>query len=211
LFYSITHRYHSLDAGKYVQALECYDEALALNVPEQEGLLLLMRSSAFLQRARSHQDQLQSIVQELYGQVPALERMQSWYVEAQPHPSLAQAVFRHIYTDTLAQEQQFKQIQYHHGLYQYSLLRSAQDALKATECLPSYAVAWLTAGDRLSELWKLPESTQYYERAMELDSALQASLKPVIERLRTRQDLLRHARAYGWSEDTLRLALDVAG
>jgi hypothetical protein len=32
----------------------------------------------------------------------------------------------------------------------------------------------------------------------------------VIERLRKRQELLDNARAYGWSEDTLRLALDVA-
>ena len=33
---------------------------------------------------------------------------------------------------------------------------------------------------------------------------------PIIEGLQKRQDLLDAARAYGWSEDTLRFALDVA-
>jgi hypothetical protein len=41
---------------------------------------------------------------------------------------------------------------------------------------------------------------------------IKVTLVPVIARLRKRHELLdNNARAYGWSEDTLRLALDVAG
>jgi hypothetical protein len=44
----------------------------------------------------------------------------------------------------------------------------------------------------------------------ELDETLADSLVPLIERLRKRQELHDNARAYGWSEDILHLAMDVA-
>ena len=66
------------------------------------------------------------------------------------------------------------------------------------------------AGDILSALWKLKESGQYYVRAIELDNTLSESLLPLIKRLQKKQSLLDNARAYGWSEDMLRLALDTA-
>ena len=62
----------------------------------------------------------------------------------------------------------------------------------------------------LMDLWKIKESTQYYERAIALEPSLEESLAPVLKRLRQRQKLLEQARSNGWPEDTLRLALDVA-
>jgi hypothetical protein len=56
----------------------------------------------------------------------------------------------------------------------------------------------------VSELWKLRESLEYYERAIALDESgtLEKSLATVIGRLKKRQDLLDRARAFGWPEDT---------
>jgi tetratricopeptide (TPR) repeat protein len=93
-------------------------------------------------------------------------------------------------------------------MYQYALLQAAQDAFRATQLLPRSADAWRRAADILSELWKLKEAVQYYEKAMEFDDSIDYSAN--IQQLYKRQDLLESARAYGWSEDTLRLALDVA-
>ena len=62
------------------------------------------------------------------------------------------------------------------------------------------------------QLWKLKESQQYYEKALSLDENLQDTLVPILQSLKRRQDLLDQARAtQEWPEDSLRLALDVAG
>jgi hypothetical protein len=159
--------------------------------------------------------------------------------------ALQQAILRRILRDASAQEFQFRRTLYMHSLYQHALLQAAQDALYSTELLPDYPTAWQQAGDVFSDLWKLPESTMFYQRAIQLDNddevddneedrdspswenssspstprlqqqqqrrRLETTLKPVIERLKRRQQLLDQARSYyGWSEDTLRLALDVA-
>jgi hypothetical protein len=152
--------------------------------------------------------------------------------------ALQQSIFRRMLRDAQAQEFQFRRTLYMHGLYQHALLQAAQDALYSTELLPDYPTAWQQAGDVFSDLWKLQESTLFYQRAIQLDNddfesdnenvdsssldgyssssrpqqrRLETILKPVIERLKRRQQLLDQARSYyGWSEDTLRLALDVA-
>lgn len=199
-----------LEAGQVDLAIDAYDKAIETGVSQQEGVVLLMRATAYLQRAAGHKEDLKEIVSELVEMVPATSSLRIVYEEAMRQPSLANAIFRKVLEDTERQEQQFRKTQYRHGLYQYALLQAAQDALRATQLLPNYATSWVRAGEILSELWKLKESAQYFERAIELDEALSSSLRPVIARLRKRQELLDTARAFGWSEDTLRLALDVA-
>jgi hypothetical protein len=164
-----------------------------------------------LQRAASHKAKLKKIVKELMTLVPDASQLKNLYEQTTAAPSLTNAIFRRVLTDAAHQEDSFRRTQYWHGLYQYALLQAAQDALQATQLLPLYSRGWARAGETLSELWKLSESAQYYEKAVQCDAALQPTLTPVIDRLRKRQELLESARAYGWSEDTLRLALDVAG
>lgn len=200
-----------LEAGKVANAIDAYDKALAVTgVTDQEGIILLMRANAYMQRANQHREKLKETVNQLTGMVPDTETLQSLYEEAAKEPALAKSIFRRVLSDTVHQETKFRQTQYRHGLYQYALLQAAQDALRATQLLPAYADSWRRAGDILSDLWKLKESAQYYVRATELDGSLSESLLPVIQRLHKRQELLDNARAYGWSEDSLRLALDVA-
>jgi hypothetical protein len=179
-------------------------------VERQEGIVLLLRASAYLCQAETHKVELQKTVDELTDMVPQSENLKA-LILATKHTPLANSILTKVLHEGKRQEEQFRQTQFRHGLYQYALLHAAQDSLRATELLSSYPTSWLRAGEILSGLWKLKESTQYYERAIALDNSLEAGLAPVIERLKKRQDLLERARAYGWPEDTLRLALDVAG
>jgi len=200
-----------LESGRVALAIDAYDKALAAGVDQQEGIVLLMRATAYLKRAATHKRQLKGIVDEFVKMVPDSATLFTAYDEAAQEPALANAIFRRVVEDVVAQQRYFRRTQYRHGLYQYALLRAAQDSLRATELLPQYATAWLRAGEILSELWKLKESAQYYDKAVSLDESLSDSVQPVIERLRTRQETLDGARSIGWSEDTLRLALDVSG
>jgi tetratricopeptide (TPR) repeat protein len=169
-----------------------------------------MRATAYLQRAASHRTELKTIVNELATMVPNTAVYQNTYQLAVDEPYLANGIFRRIVSDASVQEGHFRRIQYKHGLYQYALLQAAQDSLRATQLLDNYSNTWIRAGEILSELWKLQQSIQYYNKSIEIDPTLESSIRPIIERLHKRQDLLKDARAYGWSEDTLRLALDVA-
>ena len=98
------------------------------------------------------------------------------------------------------------------GLYQTSLLQAASDSLRATELLPEYSTSWLRAGQLLNDLWKINESRQYYEKAVSLDETLEVSVGPILKGLEARKKLLDQARSNkDWPEDSIRLALDIAG
>ena len=200
-----------MEEGEISQAIDAYEKALATRFSEQEGIILLMRASAYLRLASIHKKELQELVGDLSRSVPSTINLQMLYEEASRHPSLSSVIFERIILDTRLQDRKFRKTKYRHGFYQYALLHAAQDSLRATQLLPNYPNSWLRAGEILSDLWKLKESAKYYEKTIELDPSLTDSLSPVVERLRKRQELLDNARAYGWSEDTLRLALDVAG
>jgi hypothetical protein len=200
-----------LEEGKIALAIDAYDKALACRVAQQEGPIRIMRASAFSKRAAAHKEKLKETMAELVKLVPESANLEALVQEAKAQPAISSSVFRRILEDGQQQEKQFRRTQYRHGLYQYALLAAAQDALRATELLPTYALSWLKAGETLSELWKLKESTLYFERAMQLDASLTSSVAPVINRLRKRQELLDTARGYGWSDNTLRLALDATG
>ena len=200
-----------LERDEVSAAIECYGRALATGYTEQEGVVLLMRSTAYLKRSFQHQAALRGAVEELDVLVPAPEALQSLFATAQSHPSLASALHARVVSDTRRQERQYRRVSYWHSLYEYALLHAAQDSLRATQLLPHSSRTWLRAGDALAELRKLREAARYYERAMEIDDGLVVSLMPVVERLRSRQQFLDEARELGWPEDTLRLSLDVAG
>ncbi|CAB9509431.1 expressed unknown protein [Seminavis robusta] len=224
-----------LEAGKFDPAVQAYNAAIQIiganleqpttdgsnsktamiqpqQVQQQKGILLLMRATAYLQRASSHKIQLRTIVEELMKMVPDATKLKRLYEQtAGLSPAISHSMFRKVLVDSWRQEDCFRRTQYWHGLYQFALLQAAQDVLQATQLLPMYSRGWARAGEILEELWKLSESAQYYEQAVQCDAQLEAQLQPVIDRLRKRQELLESARAYGWSEDTLRLALDVAG
>ena len=199
-----------LEKNELGQAIACYNAALATNYEPQEGILLLLRATAYLKRAFAHQVELRKTVHDLSETVPDPVQLGRLYQVAAQHPSLSKPLFHKVLNDCKFQDKKFRQTKYRHGLYEYALLHAAQDALRSTQLLPHHAKTWLRAGDALAELRKLKESVLYYQKAMELDPTLRERLEPVIERLERSQLFLEKAK--GWySSDVLRLALDVAG
>ena len=192
-------------------AIHAYNKALATGYRPQEGVLLVMRSTAYLQRALEHRKKLKEVVSTLVKTVPDPIAVQTMYEVAYRYPWSASVIFDRMREDTTVQDSIFRRLKFQHGLYEYALLHAAQDSLRATQILPNYAKTWLRAGDSLAELRKLRESTQYYKKALEIDPSLHETLTPTIERLQKSQRFLDKARANGWSEDTLRVSLDVAG
>jgi len=201
-----------LEAGEVALAIDAYDKALATNYTNhQEGKVLLMRATAFLERASAHKLELRSIVQDMSKSVPTRSSLRLLYQQAALHPTLSVSILNRVLDDAHKQESIFLQTKYRHGLYQYALLHAARDALRATQLLPANTQSWLQAGEILSELWILPESVRYYEKAIEVDLSLAESVTAIVQRLRKRKEVYDNARAYGWPEDIVRLALDVAG
>lgn len=199
-----------LEANEISLAIEAYNKALACDWPDQHGPVLLMRASAYLQRAAAHKVLLTAQVQDLPSTVPEFESLKLLYQQALTHPTLTPTLLQKVVTDTQIREGVFSKTKYRHGLYQYALLHAAQDALRATQLLPQHSMSWLCAGEILGELWKLGESVHYYELALLLDPELKSTVIPIIQALQKRQELLDAVRVYGWSEDMLRFALDVA-
>jgi tetratricopeptide (TPR) repeat protein len=200
-----------LGKGELTEAIVCYNKALATGYESQEGILLLLRATAYLKRAFEHQSELRKLVADLAKTVPDPADLGRLYQLAAQHPTtLAKPLFNKVLSDTRAQDKKFRQTKYRHGLYEYALLHAAQDSLRSTQLLPHHAKTWLRAGDALAELRKLKESSMYYQKAIDLDPTLKDRLEPVIERLERSQEFLDKAKGW-WSSDTLRLALDVAG
>jgi tetratricopeptide (TPR) repeat protein len=200
-----------LDKGEISSAIQCYDRALDAGYKDQEGVLLVMRATAYLQRAYNHRKELKVAVQALEDSVPDPAALQTLFQIAAQQTSLANAIFTRVCTDFKVQNKKFQQTKFRHGLYEYALLHATQDSLRATQLLPRYAMTWMRAGDSLAELRKLKESVQYYEKALQLDPTLSDTLRPTIARLKASQDVLDNARQDGYSEDALRVALDVLG
>ena len=199
-----------LEANELSQAIDAYDNALACDWADQKGTILLMRATAHLRRASGHKELLSAQVQELSDNVPEIDSLMILYQQAVANPSLAANVLQKIANDSQVLEAVFARTKYRHGLYQFALLHAAQDALQATRLLPNNCKSWLRAGEILSELWKLNESLGYYELALQVDPDLKSTVLPIMDGLQKRKELYDAARAYGWSEDTLRFALDVA-
>ena len=64
----------------------------------------------------------------------------------------------------------------------------------------------------MSDLWKIKESKQYYEKALSIDESLKGKISEVFKGLEARQELVDRARDNKeWPEDSLQLALDIVG
>jgi tetratricopeptide (TPR) repeat protein len=164
-----------LESYKVGEAIEAYQKALnscPKNNKKQQGVILLLRSSAYLQQAQSHKTILQKAVNE--WKLPRSETLRAMMQDASSlsavrgTTSVSLSFLQTLTNNAARQKAKLRKIQYRHGLYQNSLLQAAQDSLKATELLPTYSTAFLRAGEILNELWRIKESRQYYEKAAEL-------------------------------------------
>lgn len=268
----------------YNQALSICEDSIpnnsnannAIILQQQEGIILLLRASAFLQQAQLHKEVLQTaiagdkwklpssqVLQELLSGALSSESPSSLssssnivedstvttataskdggatvngdgdgdtdderspsssvngngnndeYNDNDPQTAIRLSMLRKLQRNGVVRKVQLRKIQYRHGLYQTSLLQAARDSLRATEVLPNYSTAWLRAGELLSDLWKIKESKQYYEKALSIDESLEESVGSILQGLEARQELVDQARANkDWPEDSVQLALDIAG
>jgi len=137
--------------------------------------------------------------------------MKILFQTASAHPSMSSPIFNRFTGDSKRNAAKFRKVRYRHDMYEFALLRAAQDSLQATQLLPDSAGVWLLAGECLARLRKLKESDQYYRRALEVDPTMDPSLlQGEMEKNRVTQEFMDEARASGFFGDTLRLALDVA-
>jgi len=214
------HFYHKgnshLERNEISEAIHAYDKSLAYDeslcpgFPKKEGYILLMRATAYLQRAFQHQDELKEVVIKLREIVPDAASLGSSYATAMDHPTLSLHIFTRLLSDCKRQEFFFRQIKFHHGLYEFALLHAARDSLRATQILTHNANAMTRAAEILAKLRKFFESSKYYEKAIELDPELETTLSPIIDDLKN-QEVLVVDSGLGWHQEILRLALDVAG
>jgi tetratricopeptide (TPR) repeat protein len=174
-------------------------EELSADLPSEEGNTTLVTSTEENDEASSQ-----------CVSSPAADTGESKDRKNDPQTAVRLSVLRMLKTNGNLRQVQLEKIKYRHGLYQTSLLQATRDSLRATEALPSYPTAWLRAGELLSDLWKIKESKQYYERAVSIDGSLEESIGPLLEGLERRQELVELARTKKeWPEDSLQLALDI--
>jgi len=305
-----------LESGEIKSAIDAYSQALevceefctyssdpksdgaksynSIVLKQQEGIILLLRASAFLQQAKLHKESLQSSIAEDGTNLPSSELLQALLSDAlspsspglspksglsadqedgensdsgdgettadgniandevlnvsvqegdlatdsiredgdeesspspsnfvdenpeirdnDPQTAVRLSVLRKLQANGSLRKAQLRKIQYRHGLYQTSLLQATRDSLRATEVLPNYPTAWLRAGELLSDLWKIKECKQYYDKAISIDESLKETLSPFLKELEARQELVDRTRENNeWPEDSLQLALDIAG
>ena len=204
-----------LENGTPSQAITLYNRALSIvheNTKDRlpQGSILMKRSQAYLKRASNHLTLLRLLVKDLSDTIPDATTLQILYQTSCVNPSLAQSIFARLSADSKDHQIKFRSVRYRHDMYEFALLHAVQDSLQATQLLPNNSNAWSLAGECLAKLRKFKESTQYYLKAVELDSGFATEFKDVVERNKNMMEFMKAARDGGFSSDMLRLALDVA-
>lgn len=192
-----------LDKKEIGEAIKCYDKAMATGWTDQEGVVLVMRATAYLQRAYSHRRALTSMVARVTKGMPSTEDLEDIYRQTAPsNPSMVLMLFDRLGRYCAEKETLYQATKFRYGLYSFSLLRAFDDALRATQLLPNYSKCWMRAGDVLVELRDLSVAANFYDVALDLDPLLAPGLGPTIARLRERAAAGEGAAAYpitAWS------------
>jgi tetratricopeptide (TPR) repeat protein len=227
-----------LRSGDLDSAIECYDKALELGDREQEGVLLVMRGTALLQRAyscRMRSKDLSALANEVLPSIEGvrnllnalaafsptirtiasldvLARVSSMYTSLELSPKWPEA--RKRWNEgregeaVYSGQELISRADFLMSLHEHALLRALQDLLTATMLLPGFAQAWRRAGDALGELRQFHSAVEYYEVATRLDHSLVDSLLPAIERMKVLERLVDNAESKGWSAEAIWALLD---
>jgi tetratricopeptide (TPR) repeat protein len=222
-----------LRGGEVDLAIECYDKALELGDREQEGVLLVMRGTALLQRAyacRMRSKDVTTLAEEILPSIEGIRNVLESFSPLSTTPrnlatlellSRVKRIFDSLdkspkWSESKAKwpeareglivntgEELISRATFSWSLYEHALLRALQDLLTATLLLPGFAQAWRRAGDALGELRQYHSAIEYYEVAVRLDTTLQDSLLPSIERLRVMERLVDNAESRGWPAEAI--------
>ena len=222
-----------LRAGKVDDAIDKYSRALSLGDREQEGVLLVMRGTALLQRAYACRMRYKDIMllarvvlpsfEGTASVVDAFSRLDSALSTRATLDLLTRTndIFTDVNKSPRWEEAKLNWPESREGevvstgsdllskatfvwaLYEHALAAALEDLLMATIVMPGFAQAWRRAGDVLSELRIFSSAIEYYEVAMKLDGALAQQLLPTVERLRMMDRLVEGAETKGWSAEAV--------
>eukprot|EP00607_Mallomonas_marina_P008669 CAMPEP_0182424928 /NCGR_PEP_ID=MMETSP1167-20130531/11226_1 /TAXON_ID=2988 /ORGANISM="Mallomonas Sp, Strain CCMP3275" /LENGTH=295 /DNA_ID=CAMNT_0024605133 /DNA_START=387 /DNA_END=1270 /DNA_ORIENTATION=- len=216
-----------LSYGEVDKAIDCYNKALELGDNEQEGVLLVMRGTALLQRAygyRMRYKDLFAVAQEVLPCVQTVACLMTAIQIFPPAPRLyiclhlfkrLGRISRQLETsvrwmevketwpeakDVMSEvtaEILLRRISFSWSMYEHSLSSALDDLLLATQVLPGFSQAWRRAGDALAEFRWFHSAILYYEVALKLDEDLSPILLPAMEKLRLLEKLMDNAYTKG--------------
>jgi tetratricopeptide (TPR) repeat protein len=222
-----------LKSGKVDLAIEFYDKALAFGDKEQEGVLLVMRGTALLQRAYAYRLRYKDIIGLADLVLPTMESIKTVMEGMSGLPRYSRFTLErellsrvsYVYNKLDASprwnevkarwpesregavvttgEELLSKASLSWFLYEHALMGALQDLLAATVVLPGFAQAWRRAGDALSEMRLFRTAIEYYEVAVRLDGALGEILLPAIERLKVTEKLVENAELKGWPREAV--------
>ncbi|CAN0200522.1 unnamed protein product [Ectocarpus sp. 12 AP-2014] len=174
----------ALDRNEVTLAIDYYDKAIDTGYADQQGVLLVMRATAFIQRAYSHGRALTELLQKVVVDRPTQTTLDVLHELWEASGASARMVLLGKFAqDCEGRGSLYQKTKFRYGLYEFALLRACEDALRATETLPNYPKCWLKAGDALAALRKPKEAAGYYQVALDLDPSMESYLKPKIAAL----------------------------
>ena len=214
--------------GDVDRAIDCYNTAISFGDKEQEGVLLVMRGTALLQRCYVSRMRFRSIISFARAMLPSIQGIITTIEALAPLSPYARAltviellsrannIFKDIEASALWNEMKLKWPEDREGKpvksgeellykatfawykYEYTLISAMEDLLSATVVLPGFPQAWRRAGDALSEMKFFTSAIEYYEEAVRLDPSFSVELDPQIEKLKSLQAIFEEAEAKGW-------------
>lgn len=222
-----------LRSGEVDSAIDCYNKALDLGDHEQEGVLLVMRGTALLQRAYAYRMRHKELLQlaldvlpyyeglnQLLGALSPLQIYPRCLVTLDILTNLAAISHqldlsprwvdaRERWSDgrdteqIVTAEDLLRRVGFSFAMYEYALSSALEDLLHATIVLPGFAQAWRRAGDALGEFRRFRAAIEYYNVAIRLDEGLTESVVPALERMKLLEKIVDNAEASGWPAEAV--------
>ena len=116
-----------------------------------------MRATAYLRRAYGHRGVLASLVARVRRNMPD-DTVLGYVQQISSHsPGMAVLVLDRLRRYCEEKDSLYQATKFRYGLYEFALLKAADDVVRATQLLPNYAKCWVRAGDVMAELRKLRE------------------------------------------------------
>jgi hypothetical protein len=128
------------------QAIECYDKAIPLSHKGQEGVLRVMRSTAYLQRAYTHFMQFRELVDQIAQPLPdqaVFRFLQSTHASS---PFMVVPILSRLTQAYEARGRLYRLTKFQFSLFEFAVHKACHDALTATHILPNFTKSWIRAG-----------------------------------------------------------------
>jgi tetratricopeptide (TPR) repeat protein len=135
-----------LDKNEVDRAIECYDKAIPLSHRGQEGVLRVMRSTAYLQRAYTHFMQFRELVEQAAQPLPDQAFLAFLQATHASSPFLVLPVLAHLSRAYQARDRLYRLTKFQFSLFEFAVHKACHDALTATHILPHFTKSWIRAG-----------------------------------------------------------------